>query len=141
MDTVRFAYDQSDSSSAGQICAHELRALSSSLVWLNYVPLDTVLRAGYWRYENSFIKFYLRDTAGLNEKLFSLGPIVVAQKAIALNYHLNAFYVLHFLRFVYGDTLLAEITNQSASFLCVDVITMAAKRKPCFVLNKIFSLS
>ena len=83
VDTVRFAYDQSGSSSAAKICAHELRALSSSLAWLNYVPLDTVLRAGYWRSENSFIKFYLRDTAGLNEKLFSLGPIVVAQKIIS----------------------------------------------------------
>ena len=31
VDTVRFAYDQSGSSSTGKICAHELSALSSSL--------------------------------------------------------------------------------------------------------------
>ena len=34
-----------------------------------------------------------------------------------------------------------KITNQSASLLCVDVITIAAKRNPCFVLNKILSVS
>ena len=36
---------------------------------------------------------------------------------------------------------LAEITGQSDSFLCDDIITMAAKRNPCFVLNNIFSVS
>ena len=81
--STRFAYDQSGSSSASKICAHELVALCSNFAWLNYVPLDTVLRAGYWHSENSFIKFYPRDTAGLNEKLFFLGPIVVAQKVIS----------------------------------------------------------
>ena len=49
---------------------------------VNGVPLDTILRAGYWHLENSFVRFYLRDTAGLNEKLFSLGPNVAAQKVI-----------------------------------------------------------
>ena len=81
VDTVRSSYDNSDSTSH-KICAHELRALSSSFAWLNKVPLDSVLRAGYWRSENSFIKCYLRDTAGLNEKMFSLGPVVAAQKVI-----------------------------------------------------------
>ena len=33
VDTVRFSYEDSDSS--GKICAHELRALSSSFAWLN----------------------------------------------------------------------------------------------------------
>ena len=66
----------------GKICAHELRALSSSFAWLNRVPLDSVLKAGYWRSENSFIRFYLRDMAGINEKMFSLGPVVASQKVI-----------------------------------------------------------
>ena len=34
VDTVRFSYEDSGSSS-GKICAHELRALSSSFAWLN----------------------------------------------------------------------------------------------------------
>ena len=81
MDTVKFSYEDSGSSSR-KICAHELRALSASFAWLNGVPLDSVLRAGYWRSENSFIRCYLRDTTGLNGKFFSLGPVVAAQEVI-----------------------------------------------------------
>ena len=81
VDTVKFSYEDSGSSSR-KICAHELRALSASFAWLNRVPLDSVLRAGYWRSENSFIRCYLRDTTGLNGKLFSLGPVVAAQEVI-----------------------------------------------------------
>ena len=72
VDTVSFVYDQSGSSSAGKICAHELRAFSSSLAWLNYVPLDTVPRASYWHSENSFIKFYLRTRQVLTRNCFLL---------------------------------------------------------------------
>ncbi|MEW8546512.1 MAG: hypothetical protein AB2693_23605, partial [Candidatus Thiodiazotropha sp.] len=64
VDSVHFAYDQSSSCSASKVCAHELRALSSSWAWLNHVPLDRILRAGFWRSDNSFIRFYLRDTSG-----------------------------------------------------------------------------
>ena len=60
----------------------ELGALSSSFAWLNRVPLESVLKAGYWHSENSFIRFYLRDMAGINEKMFSLGPVVASQKVI-----------------------------------------------------------
>ena len=65
VDTVRFAYEQKCSSMSNKICAHELRALSASFAWLNGVPLDAVLRAGVWCSEDSFIRFYLRDTAGI----------------------------------------------------------------------------
>ena len=73
--TVRFSYDLSGSSSAGKACAHGLRAL------LNFGMVKLYSLRHCWRSENFFIKFYLRDTAGLNEKI-SLGPIVVAQKVI-----------------------------------------------------------
>lgn len=83
VDSVRFAYSQSSSCSASKVCAHELRALSTSWAWLNHVPLDRILRAGFWRSDNSFIRFYLRDTSGQNQRLFSLGPIVAAQSVIS----------------------------------------------------------
>ena len=83
MDTVRFAYDQKYSSTSNKICAHKLRALSARFAWLNRVPSDSVLRAGFWRSEDSFIRFYLRDTAGINGKLFSLGPVVASQTVIS----------------------------------------------------------
>lgn len=46
VDTVRFAYEQKQSSTPNKMCAHELRALSSSFAWLNGVPLDAILRSG-----------------------------------------------------------------------------------------------
>ena len=83
MDTVRFAIDQKCSSTSNKVCAHEFRALSASFAWLNGVPLDAILRAGFWRSEDSFIRFYLRDTAGINGKLFSLGPVVASQTVMS----------------------------------------------------------
>ena len=83
VDTVHFAYDQKYSSTSNKICAHELRALSTSFAWVNGVPLDAVLRAGFWHCEDSFIRFYPRDTAGINGKLFSLGPLVASQTVIS----------------------------------------------------------
>ena len=47
------------------------------------VPLDSVLRAGFWRSEDSFIRFYLRDTAEINGKLLSLGPVVTSQTVVS----------------------------------------------------------
>ena len=82
MDTDCFANDQKCICTSNKICAHELRALSARFAWLNGVPLDAVLRAGCWRSEDSFIRFYLRDTEGINGKLFSLGPVVASQTVI-----------------------------------------------------------
>ena len=45
VDTVRFAYDQPGFLQPEKFALTRNRALSSSLAWLNYVPLDTVLRA------------------------------------------------------------------------------------------------
>ena len=65
-----------------QVNAHEVRALSSSWAWSNKVPLDDVVKAGFWSSENSFIRFYLRDTSVMASSLASLGPIVAAQAVV-----------------------------------------------------------
>ena len=65
-----------------QANAHEVRALSSSWAWSNKVPLDDVVKAGFWSSENSFIRFYLRDTSVMASSLASLGPIVAAQAVV-----------------------------------------------------------
>lgn len=62
--------------------AHEVRALASSWAWSNKVPLDDVVKAGFWSSENSFIKFYLRDVSVLASSLANLGPVVAAQAVV-----------------------------------------------------------
>ena len=62
--------------------AHECRALSSSWAWSNKVSFDDVVRAGFWSSENSFIRFYLRDTSVMARSLASLGPVVAAQALV-----------------------------------------------------------
>ena len=80
---ILFALLMSKSKVPNKICARELGALSSSFAWLNGIPLYAIISSGYWRSENSFIRFYLRDMAGNNEKLFSLGPVVVSHIIIS----------------------------------------------------------
>lgn len=84
VQTIRVAYTLSRVREPfpDNVTAHEVRALSTSWAWLNHVPLDRVLRAGYWRCQNSFISFYLRDTLPHASGLFALGPIVAAQSII-----------------------------------------------------------
>ena len=62
--------------------AHEVRAIASSWAWSNKVPLDDVVKAGFWSSENSFIRFYLRDTSVLASSLGLIGPVVAAQAVV-----------------------------------------------------------
>ena len=79
MQTIKLACGI-DNLAQVQVNAHEVRALSSSWAWSNKVPLDDVVKAGFWSSENSFIRFYLRDTSV--SSLASLGPIVAAQAVV-----------------------------------------------------------
>ena len=71
MCIVRFAYDQKCSSTSNKICAHKLRALSASFAWLNGIPLDAVLRAGFWRSEDSFNRLSKSYSRNQWEVIFS----------------------------------------------------------------------
>ena len=71
-----------DSLDQVQVNAHDVRALSSSWAWSNKVPLDDVVKAMFGSSENSFIRFYLRETSVLASSLASLGPIVAAQAVV-----------------------------------------------------------
>lgn len=64
--------------------AHEVRALSASLAAAHQLPLNSVLEAAFWRSEDSFINFYLRDTALLRDDgSRGIGSMVVAQNIIS----------------------------------------------------------
>ena len=81
VQTIRLAYSASKLDQV-PVNAHEVRALASSWAWSNKVPLEDVVKAGFWSTENSFIRFYLRDTSVLASSLARLGPVVAAQKVI-----------------------------------------------------------
>lgn len=66
----------------GQVKAHEVRAIASSLSIFNSSTLADVLSAGFWRSENSFFYHYLRSMQQHSDNLYSLGPIISAQKVV-----------------------------------------------------------
>ncbi len=61
---------------------HELRALSTSLLFHKNFSLASVMDAACWRGHSTFSSFYLRDISTTSEGLMSLGPIVAAQEII-----------------------------------------------------------
>ena len=85
--TVRWVYNESSETDLRltRVTAHEVRALSASLVYAAGTPAEDVLRAGTWRCPNSFVSFYLRDLASESEGLFSLGPISAGQQVVQGN--------------------------------------------------------
>ena len=62
--------------------AHELRALSASWAYFNFIPLDEVIKAAVWSSSSTFAKFYLRDFQVQQANLRDLGSLVVAQKVV-----------------------------------------------------------
>ena len=43
--------------------AHEVRAWAASLAWANNASLQSIMEAGYWFSQATFIQFYLRDVS------------------------------------------------------------------------------
>ena len=63
---------------------HEVRALSTSVAFLNDCSLKSILDAAYWRSNGVFIDHYLRSTARLlSEDSWGIGSVVVAQQALS----------------------------------------------------------
>ena len=65
-----------------KIQAHELRALSASLSYLNKIPVEDVIKAAVWSSRSTFAKFYLRDMNTQGENLRLMGPVVSSQKTV-----------------------------------------------------------
>ena len=77
---IFLAYESSGVETLNKFKAHDVRAISSSWALFNSASLNEVLSAGFWRNENSFISHYLRSMSKHADSLFSLGPIVSAQR-------------------------------------------------------------
>jgi len=80
VDAIRQAYLDEGIDTPSQVNAHELRALSASWAYTSHVALEDVLSACSWRSSGVFQGSYLRDMSVTSEGMFSLGPVVAAQR-------------------------------------------------------------
>ena len=62
--------------------AHELRAVSASWAYMNYIPLEEILKSAVWSSSSLFASHYLRDFREQTENLRAMGPIIAAQKVV-----------------------------------------------------------
>ena len=62
--------------------ARETRGLGPSLLCKKNFAVEAVLRAGTWRRQSTFTRFYLRDTAHRTMDVHHLGPVVAAQEIV-----------------------------------------------------------
>ena len=62
--------------------AHELRAISASWAYMNYIPLEEILKSAVWSSTSLFASHYLRDFREQTENLRAMGPIIAAQKVV-----------------------------------------------------------
>ena len=65
-----------------RITAHEIRALAASWKATNSIPLEDVLRTASWKNATTFTSHYLRDLCQQQDGLYSLGPLVAAERII-----------------------------------------------------------
>ena len=75
------------------INAHEVRSIASTWAWSNNVPLDDVVKTGFWSSENSFIMFYLRDISVLESSIGLIGPVVACHYLYVVDYQFSCIYV------------------------------------------------
>ena len=83
--TIKSAYSSANrwDVSLHQVKPHEIRALSTSLVFSRNLNIKEVMDAASWRGESTFARFYLRDATHRFMDLKSLGPIVAAQSLVS----------------------------------------------------------
>ena len=62
--------------------AHELRALSAPWAYMNYIPLEEILKSAVWSSSSLFASHYLRDFREQTENLRAMGPIIAAGKVV-----------------------------------------------------------
>ena len=62
--------------------ARETRGLGPSLLFKKNYSVEAMLRAGTWRRQTTFSRFYLRDLASRTLDTYHMGPIVAAQEMV-----------------------------------------------------------
>ncbi len=84
METIQAAYKQAESSPPSQklagVTGHQVRAMATSWSAFSGASPAEVRNAAFWKGQNTFSSFYLRDLCVEEEGLHSLGPLVAAQR-------------------------------------------------------------
>ena len=62
--------------------ARETRGIGPSLLFKKNYSVESVLRAGTWKRQTTFSRFYLRDLASKTLDTYHLGPVVAAQEVV-----------------------------------------------------------
>ncbi len=80
---IEVAYLVQDKSLTGhKYCAHQVRGKAASVAYAWGVPLPRVLKAGRWRRETTFTKFYLKDISKRTKDWMKLKPLIAMQEVI-----------------------------------------------------------
>ena len=58
-----------------KITPHEIRAISTSFALSRHVPIKDILKHGYWRAENTFTAYYLKDLAKYETQIQNIDTI------------------------------------------------------------------
>ena len=83
-DTIKFTYEKAGTQ-LPSARAHEIRAWSASLAACKNVALKDILEAAFWKSEDTFINFYLRDCALERiDGTRGISSVVAAQRALPL---------------------------------------------------------
>lgn len=84
-EVIRFAYQRAGIQLPSSR-AHEIRAWSASIAAAKNMPLLEIMRAAYWKSENTFINFYLRDCAlTRSDGTHGISAVVASQRALQLH--------------------------------------------------------
>ena len=79
---IILAYQKSDQEvqNVFQVMAHEVRALTASLVFKGGVALDEIMASCFCR--TAVTNFYLKDLCWHNGDVMKIGPVVAVQHAV-----------------------------------------------------------
>ncbi len=82
LDAYGSAMEEDATLSLQRASVHELRALSTSLLFHKKMSVNAVMEAACWRGNSTFSSFYLRDVSSTVDGLTSLGHMVAAQEIV-----------------------------------------------------------
>ena len=82
-NTIQLAYRlQTDSPLPEGTRPHQVRSAAASWAWKGGVSLSQVMDACYWKSQDTFTSFYLKDCWSQEGEKYSLGPIVSAGSVV-----------------------------------------------------------
>ena len=81
---IKYVYDNASENALtlSNTSTHAVRGMAASLAFRGGIDLETVLASCSWKNDSTFTAFYLKDISVVQQNLYKLGPLVVAQSVI-----------------------------------------------------------